>query len=320
MKVVTKKVFLAFIITGLFAVSDLTAQGKNKDEAIEINIDRLAEIPSLKPLRENVLFEQFNEIVRDNYKKVFAGESPEYSFFRYDNNEKFTFQELCARLNINQETIATLNSIASKDDDLRGKTLILPTVQGLFIALDGGKNDIETLLFQNYKNQNLTKDSLYYKINGRYFVFIQGKRFEPTERRFYLDSAFMLPLAKETFTVSSEFGKRKNPFSGQIKDHHGIDLAAAEGTPVYAIKDGDVAYAVPDDPVFGNYIILSHDHGKQTSIYAHLSKMNVEQYQFVKKGTIIGLVGHTGQATGDHLHFEIRQGGKVQNPRDKLNF
>ena len=318
MRAIKKTALLASLFLAFSAV--LNAQEQKQQTYIELKTENLPEIKSLVPRRENVLFEQFNEIVRQNFRKTFASETPEYSFFRYTNNEKFTFQELCARLNINQDTIATLNSIASKDDDLRGKSLIIPTVQGLFIALDSGKNDIEVLLQQNYKNQNLTKGSLYYKINGRNFVFIQGKRFEPTERAFYLDSAFTLPLSKDSFTVSSEFGKRKNPFSGQIKDHNGIDLAAPEGTPVYAIKDGDVAYVVPNDPVFGNYIILSHDHGKQTSVYAHLSKMIVEQYQFVRKGTVIGFVGHTGQATGDHLHFEIRQGGKVQNPRDRINF
>ena len=81
-----------------------------------------------------------------------------------------------------------------------------------------------------------------------------------------------------------------------------------------------MAYTVSNDPTFGNYIILSHDLGKQSSVYAHLSKIFVEQYSFVKKGTIIGLVGHTGMATGDHLHFEIRKGGKALNPREKLNF
>ena len=66
----------------------------------------------------------------------------------------------------------------------------------------------------------------------------------------------MLPIDKEAFWVSSEFGKRKNPFSGVTKNHNGIDLAASEGTPVYAIKDGAVAYTSENDPEFGNYIIL----------------------------------------------------------------
>ena len=321
MRVTAKKTAFSFIFLSFFyACTFLPAQGKSKEDAIELKTEMLPEIQSLSPKRENVVFQQFNEIVEKNFRKTFAGGEPEYSFFKYKVTEKFDFQQLCARLNINIDTMATLNSIASKDDTIKDKTLIVPTVQGIFIALDGGKNDIEALLFQNYKNQNLTKGTLYYRINGRYFVFIQGKRWAPTERAFYLDSGFMLPLLKESFTVSSEFGKRKNPFSGQIKDHNGIDLAAAEGTPVYAIKDGDVAYVISDDPTFGNYIILSHDHGKQTSVYAHLSGMNVNQYQFVKKGTVIGYVGHTGMATGDHLHFEIRQGGKVQNPRDRMNF
>ena len=93
------------------------------------------------------------------------------------------------------------------------------------------------------------------------------------------------------------------------------------GTPdVYAIKDGAVYVSVPDDAEFGNYVILSHDTGKLTSVYAHLQKIIVEQYQTVKKGEIIGYVGHTGMATGDHLHFEIRQGGKPEDPRQKLRF
>lgn len=315
---ILKKTFAVISIFFLFYA--VNAQTGSQSDPILLNTEALPELQSLYPKNENIIFRQFSKMVEDNSKRVFSGTSPEYSFFRYKNNEKFDLLQLCARCNINYDTIATLNSIPSKDDSLVGKTLILPTVQGIFIPLDGGKNDIEILLLQNYKNQNLTKDTLYYRINGRNFVFIQGKRFEPTERAFYLDSALMLPLAKDSFIVSSEFGKRRNPFSGQIKNHNGIDLAAGEGTPVYAIKDGDVAYAIKNDPVFGNYIILSHDHGKQTSVYAHLSKMNVEQYQFVRKGTIIGLVGHSGMATGDHLHFEVRQGGKVQNPRDKLNF
>ena len=66
-------------------------------------------------------------------------------------------------------------------------------------------------------------------------------------------------------------------------------------------------------------MILSHDQGKMTSVYAHLSKVFVDRYQYVKKGDVIGLVGQTGKATVPHLHFEIRQGGKAEDPRKKLN-
>ena len=56
-----------------------------------------------------------------------------------------------------------------------------------------------------------------------------------------------------------------------------------------------------------------------TSVYAHLSKITVDRYQYVKKGDVIGYVGQTGKATGPHLHFEIRTGGKAEDPRIKLN-
>ena len=241
-------------------------------------------------------------------------------FFRYKNTENFTFQGVAARTCITQETLATLNQIENAQDDVKGKTFILPVVNGLFIPIERGINSIEILLQENYSTQTLTKNLIYYNIEGRDYLFLRSKRFTPTERAYFLDSSLRLPLDNDSFWVSSEFGKRKNPLSGQIKDHNGIDLAAQEGTPVYAVKDGDVAYTVNDDPTFGNYIILSHDLGKQTSVYAHLSKIFVDQYQHIKKGTVIGLVGHTGMATGDHLHFEIRKGGKAMNPREKLDF
>ena len=318
-----------FLFAVIFSISSLWAQSKIKPVIIEKN--RLPQLDSLeayieiddgesKQQEKNEQLIQFNSIVEKNHIAIANGNEPEYIFFKYKVAERFTVLELCARCNINYDTIITLNSIASKDDIIKGETLIIPTVQGLFIPLDKCHNAIETLLQQNYKNQNLTNPILYFTIEGRSFVFLQGKRLSPTERAFYLDSSLRLPLDENSFYVSSEFGSRKNPLSGQIKNHNGIDLAAEEGTPVYAVKDGDVAYTVSNDPTFGNYIILSHDLGKQSSVYAHLSKIFVEQYSFVKKGTIIGLVGHTGMATGDHLHFEIRKGGKALNPREKLNF
>ena len=312
--------FLFVLIFLLLPEGLLFAQNKTSDiQRIIIETEKLPVIESLSPSRANTVFRDYNSIIESNKKAVSAGREPEIMFFQYKNTERFTFHGLAARCCVEQETLATLNQIENAQDDIKNKTLILPVVDGLFIAVDRGINSIEVLLQENYSTQTLTKNVIYYNINGRDYLFLRSKRFTPTERAYFLDSSLRLPLDNDDYWVSSEFGKRKNPFSGEMKNHNGIDLAAAEGTPVYAIKDGAVYTVIENDVEFGNYIILSHDQGKMTSVYAHLSKVFVDRYQYVKKGTVIGLVGQTGKATGPHLHFEIRQGGKAEDPRNKLN-
>ena len=313
--------FFAFFLFYLIFSYTAAAQNTQKDgiKKIIIEKEKLPVIESLSPSRANTVFRDYNAIVESNSMAISAGREPEIMFFQYTNTEGFTFQGLAGRTCINQETLATLNQIENAQDDIKGHTLILPVVNGIFIAVDRGLNSVEILLQENYSTQTLTKDTLYYNIDGRDYLFLRSKRFTPTERAYFLDSALRLPLDNDAFWVSSEFGKRKNPFSGEIKNHNGIDLAADEGTPVYAIKDGAVYAAIENDREFGNYIILSHDQGKMTSVYAHLSKITVERYQYVKKGTVIGFVGQTGMATGPHLHFEIRQGGEAKDPRKTLN-
>ena len=311
--------FFFFLIYFIFSLGNLYAQPDDQIKRIIIEKDKLPVLESLSPSRANTILKDYNNIVESNSKAISAGREPEILFFKYINNERFTFQGLAARCCITQETLATLNQIENAQDDIKGQTLILPVVSGIFIPVERGVNSIEILLQENYSSHPLTKTNIYYNINGRDYLFLRSKRFTPTERAYFLDSSLRLPLDNDLFWVSSEFGKRKNPFSGEMKNHNGIDLAAAEGTPVYAIKDGAVYAAIEKDPEFGNYIILSHDLGKMTSVYAHLSKITVDRYQYVKKGDVIGYVGQTGKATGPHLHFEIRTGGKAEDPRIKLN-
>lgn len=311
--------FFFFLFYFIFSLGNLYAQPDDQIKRIIIEKDKLPVLESLSPSRANTILKDYNNIVESNSKAISAGREPEILFFKYINNERFTFQGLAARCCITQETLATLNQIENAQDDIKGQTLILPVVSGIFIPVERGINSIEILLQENYSSHPLTKTNIYYNINGRDYLFLRSKRFTPTERAYFLDSSLRLPLDNDSFWVSSEFGKRKNPFSGEMKNHNGIDLAAAEGTPVYAIKDGAVYAAIEKDPEFGNYIILSHDLGKMTSVYAHLSKITVDRYQYVKKGDVIGYVGQTGKATGPHLHFEIRTGGKAEDPRIKLN-
>ena len=311
-----KVLFLSLFIFLLFSLS---AQNNGASPVILLNKEALPLLQSLQPSRKNTMLQEYNEIVESNRIAISAGSSPEYLFFQYTNSENFSFMAL-SRCCVRQETLATLNKIENAQEDIKGKTLILPTVDGLFIAIDKGINSIEILLQEKYAGQTLTKNAIWYKIDERDYVFLPGVKLNGTERFYFLDSALRLPLDSGSFWVSSEFGKRKNPFSGELKNHNGIDLAAEEGTPVYAIKDGAVFSAISGDSTFGNYIILTHDLGKMTSVYAHLSSLCVEKYQNVRKGDLIGYVGQTGMATGPHLHFEIRQGSKAEDPRNKLSF
>lgn len=317
LKIVMNKKFFLFFFEFIFVFSNAFSSSQN-DEKIIIETKNLSVLTRLSSYESS--FKEYSKIVEENYKNLNSGREPNYQFFYYKNTENFSLQGLASRCNIPYETIATLNQIESSSDKITNKDLILPTVPGLFIPLEKGKTSVEVLLQENYATKQDSLKGTKWKINGRDFVFLKNKRFSPTERAFFLDSSMQLPLSNASFWISSEFGKRKNPFSGELKNHNGIDMAAAEGTPVYAVKDGAVAVAIENDSVFGNYIILSHDLGKTTSVYAHLKSIEVEQYQSVKKGDLIGYVGQTGEATGPHLHFEIRQSGKAQNPRDKLNF
>ena len=98
--------------------------------------------------------------------------------------------------------------------------------------------------------------------------------------------------------------------------HRGIDLAAPEGTPVYAAADG-VVTEIGYNHVYGNYVVISHNNNV-TSLYGHLLKAETTLQAAVKSGNLIGRVGSTGQSTGPHLHFELRQDGRPFDPAGRL--
>ncbi len=114
--------------------------------------------------------------------------------------------------------------------------------------------------------------------------------------------------------ITSPYGVRV--LNGRKEFHAGIDIGGPTGTNIVAAESGRVSYTGYMRG-FGNVIILSHDGGYST-VYGHNSVNLVKKGQYVKKGSIIGKVGRTGNATGSHLHFEIRLGGKPVNPLSYL--
>ncbi len=126
-------------------------------------------------------------------------------------------------------------------------------------------------------------------------------------RRAYL--AAPLPVLR----VTSKFGERHHPILGYTHKHTGVDYAAPTGTPVRVIGDGTVTTAGTQNG-YGKVIYVKHLNGKDSSVYAHLSRIDVKVGQKVSQGEVIGAVGATGRATGPHLHFEFRVENKPVNP------
>jgi len=116
--------------------------------------------------------------------------------------------------------------------------------------------------------------------------------------------------------VSSGFGPRRAPKKGASTNHAGLDYAVAEGTPVAAAADGEVIYAGPRGN-YGNRVVIRHADGTETS-YSHLSAIDVKVGDRVRGGQAVAASGSTGNVTGPHLHFEVRQGGRYVDPRGVL--
>ncbi|NCJ07445.1 peptidoglycan DD-metalloendopeptidase family protein [Synechococcales cyanobacterium C] len=106
--------------------------------------------------------------------------------------------------------------------------------------------------------------------------------------------------------ITSAFGWRVHPISGLWRFHSGTDLGAATGTPVLAAFAGEVKVADWQGG-YGLTVELKHSQGQHRTLYAHLSEIFVQTGQKVEQGTVIGLVGSTGNSTGPHLHFEVLQ-------------
>lgn len=137
-----------------------------------------------------------------------------------------------------------------------------------------------------------------------------GTSFAP----YYVSVDPVLPV--ENARITSRFGYRTNPVSGNYGFHTGIDLAAAEGTPVSASFYGKIVETGSSD-VWGNYILMEHSE-KLHTYYCHLSEIYAEEGAVIRQGETIGLVGSTGWSTGPHLHFEVRINGIRVNPEALL--
>jgi len=281
------------------------------------------QISQLNPRDEN--FKKLINDVQANRQRVYLREknrgdanresadaiAQALTIYRYVPNDDDNINSLAARCSIPASSLASVNRINNSSMFESGKPLLIPTAPGIFVPREP-KSDIEFLLASRRFSPD---DKAEIEINGIHFFFFPGKDYDSTERAFFLNSgSFRFPL--RSYRLTSSFGMRTNPVTGNLRLHQGIDLAAPAGTEVFAAGDG-VVTEVGSDAVYGNYIIIKHNNN-WASLYGHLQKIGTSLRTKVKSGTIIGWVGSTGQSTGPHLHFELRQNGRAQDPNKLL--
>lgn len=115
------------------------------------------------------------------------------------------------------------------------------------------------------------------------------------------------------FAINSRFGMRRLGGEPGVRMHKGVDIAAPTGTAVHAPAEGEVIRIGRQPEGYGNFIEMRHPNGL-TTLYAHLSRIDVASGDRISSGERIGLVGSTGYSTGPHLHFEVRRDGAQVNP------
>ncbi len=117
--------------------------------------------------------------------------------------------------------------------------------------------------------------------------------------------------------LSSRFGRRTDPFTGQLSYHRGVDFSSDRGNDIKAVGSGVVTWSARNAG-YGLMVEINHGNGLETR-YAHADELLVEVGEIVKKGQTIALVGSSGRSTGPHVHFEVFKNGRVVDPASYIN-
>ncbi len=237
-----------------------------------------------------------------------------------------TLSKIASRHGIKTMTLASANDLSADDTLSVGKVLKVPHADGVYVKLRSGES------LSHLATRYGVKASAIQEANGisdprtlreGQMLFLPGAVPQETKRNVRRERGdfkqasrgligdlgravgknFVWPTAGK---VSSYFGERGG------RQHHGVDIPRPKGSPIHAAKAGTVISAGWNGD-YGKCVDISHGKGVVTR-YAHCSKITVKAGDTVEKGELIGLVGETGRASGPHLHYEVRIGGRPVNP------
>jgi murein DD-endopeptidase MepM/ murein hydrolase activator NlpD len=266
---------------------------------------------------DDALFVQ-QQAALDEFRQVMEtrtgepGVLPGLDVFLYARKESEDLFSLNARLGLRYDTLATLNGAVDKDAFSARKMILIPSQDGLFVN-DPPRGDLENMVLATRLADGKRPLKLLVARSGGVrepMLFFPDESFTSVERAYFLRILYRNPVDKGYIT--SLYGWRSDPFTGSREFHAGLDIGAPVGTEVHAAREGIVEEAGTNDQL-GRYVAVTHPGGYQT-VYGHLSVINVTIGEPVRTGSILGAVGHTGRATGPHLHFEVRTKAGTKDP------
>jgi murein DD-endopeptidase MepM/ murein hydrolase activator NlpD len=228
-----------------------------------------------------------------------------------------TVSGIAQRFKVSMGAIIASNEIRNARNLQAGAVLRIPNIDGIPYKVKSGDNlskisasfnvPLEVILDVNDIKSDV--------IRAGETIFIPGARMNDADLRLSLGEMFMYPVQR--VFITSRYGMRRDPISGNLSFHTGIDLRASTGTIIMASMDGTVA-VTGENRIYGKHIILRHSNGYKT-LYAHLNAFSVKEGDRVLRGRKIGEAGNTGYSTGSHLHFGVYdKNGNLINPLDIL--
>jgi murein DD-endopeptidase MepM/ murein hydrolase activator NlpD len=239
-----------------------------------------------------------------------------YSWTSYQVQKGDSVSKIAANFSVSMDAIIASNDIRNARRLREGETLRIPNMDGIPYTVKKGDSltkiskslgvPLRAILDANDLDSAI--------IQPGETLFVPGAKMAPEALKLALGELMMYPIRGR---LTSGFGWRNDPLSGDRRYHAAIDLAAGIGVPVKAAMDGTIS-VTGNNPTYGKFVIISHDGGYQT-MYAHLSTISLKQGDSVKQGGKIGEVGSTGYSTGPHLHFAVYKNGRAVNPFDVLN-
>jgi murein DD-endopeptidase MepM/ murein hydrolase activator NlpD len=247
-------------------------------------------------------------------------ESPEEKLLRSENQYlKENFKKISERL---IEDDKLLNEIAQRDNYIYRTTFQQDTIPFTIRNAGVGGSDRYKHL-DGYASTDIVKDvakkldQIENKLNIQSLSYNELIKELKKRENLFKSLPVLQPIhVNELTRIGSFYGYRPHPILGVVHMHHGIDMVAPTGTPVYASGDGiisDIEYNNTNSG-YGNSVLIDHGVNGLSSRYAHLYSISVKKGQKVIRGEQIGTVGSTGLSTAPHLHYEIMIYGATLNP------